>query len=170
MVPATHVVTLPGPMLRRGFWLYVCRVETPEGELPNVGRTDDKSSPHSTAPYMRMGQHLGFAANQNTWRRHQEKRQVDLATCTLHLVSQGPLYDEVEHIGGATRDALMKAYMLLHDILGAMEKALADPLGAADYTVLKTASCRWPRDAALWAPVRDAFAEHFPKLNEKAIA
>ncbi len=168
MAPATHIVTLPGPMLRRGFWLYVWRVETPKDELLYVGRTGDNSSPHATAPYTRMGQHLGFAANQNALRRHLEKRQVDLATCTFHLISHGPLYDEVQHIDGATRDALMKAHMPLRDIVGAMEKALADALRAADYTVLNTVNCRWPLDAALWAPVRDAFAAHFPKLNEKA--
>lgn len=31
MPPATHVLTLPAPMLHRGFWLYVWRGETPEG-------------------------------------------------------------------------------------------------------------------------------------------
>ena len=33
MAPATHVLTMPGAMLHRGFWLYVWRVETPAGEL-----------------------------------------------------------------------------------------------------------------------------------------
>ena len=30
--PDVHQLTLPGPMLQRGFWLYVWRVETPKGE------------------------------------------------------------------------------------------------------------------------------------------
>ena len=33
MQPGTHLLTLPGAMLQRGFWLYVWRVETPKGEF-----------------------------------------------------------------------------------------------------------------------------------------
>ena len=35
-----HRLTLPGPMLQRGFWLYVWRVQTPKGERLYVGRTE----------------------------------------------------------------------------------------------------------------------------------
>ena len=49
-----HRLTLPGPMLQRGFWLYVWRVQTPKGERLYVGRTGDSSSPHATAPYTRV--------------------------------------------------------------------------------------------------------------------
>jgi len=165
MTPATHVLTLPGPMLRRGFWLYVWRVVTPADEVLYVGRTGDNSSPHATAPYTRMGQHLGSISTQNALRKHLEKRKVPLEACAFHLVSHGPLYDEVEKTEGATREALMAAHRPLRDIVGAMEKALADDLAAAGYAVLNTVNCKWPLDAGLWAPVRAAFAEHFPKLN-----
>jgi len=171
MPPATHVLTLPGPMLRRGFWLYVWRVETPEGELLYVGRTGDNSSPHATAPYTRMGQHLGSVATQNALRKHLEKRGVALEACAFHLVSHGPLYDEVAKADGATRAALMAAHTPLRDIVGAMEKALADDLRAAGYTVLNTVHCKWPLDSVLWEPVRVAFAEHFPRLvNDQTVS
>lgn len=164
MSPATHILTLPGPMLRRGFWLYVWRVESPEGELLYVGRTGDNSSPHASAPYTRMGQHLGSVATQNALRKHLEKRAVPLEACTFHLVSHGPLYDEVSKADDATRETLMAAHMPLRDIVGAMEKALADDLVTAGYAVLNAVNCKWPLDPALWAPVRAAFAAHFPKL------
>lgn len=170
MPPATHVLTLPGPMLRRGFWLYVWRVETQAGELLYVGRTGDNSSPHATAPYTRMGQHLGAAATQNALRQHLERRGVALQACTFHLVSHGPLYDEAAKADGATRQALMAAHRPLRDIVGALEKALADDLAAARYAVLNTVHCKWPLDPSLWAPVRAAFAAHFPKLSLEAAA
>ena len=170
MAPTTHVLTLPGAMLRRGFWLYVWRVETPVGELLYVGRTGDNSSPHATAPYTRMGQHLGAAKTQNALRKHLEKRQVDLQACTFHLVSHGPLYQEVARVDGATRAALMAAHMPLRDIVGAMEKALADDLTAAGYAVLNIVKCKWPLDPVLWAPVRAAFAAHFPNLEVEVAA
>ena len=69
MTASLHRLTLPGPMLQRGFWLYVWRVQTPMGERLYVGRTGDSSSPHATAPYTRMGQHLGFSKAQNSLRR-----------------------------------------------------------------------------------------------------
>jgi hypothetical protein len=170
MAPATHVLTLPGPMLRRGFWLYAWGVQTPGGELLYVGRTSDNSSPHATAPYTRMGQHLGAADTQNALRKHLEKRGVDLESCVFHLVTHGPLYDEVSRADGATGEALMAAHRQPRDIVGAMEKALADDLAAAGYTVLNTVNCKWPLDAALWAPVRAAFGEHFPRLKLGAAA
>lgn len=49
MAAATHVPTLPAPMLRRGVWLCVWRGEAPTGELPYVGRTSDNAtSPRAT--------------------------------------------------------------------------------------------------------------------------
>ena len=171
MAAATHILTLPGLMLRRGFWLYVWRVETPKGELLYVGRTGDNSSPHATAPYHRMGQHLGSVKSQNALRRQLEKRGIQPETCkAFHLVSHGPLYDEVAKADGATRAALMAAHTLLRDIVGAMEKALADDLSAAGYSVLNTVNCRWLLDPVLWAPVRAAFAAHFPKLDREVVA
>jgi hypothetical protein len=164
MPPATHVLTLPGPMLQRGFWLYVWRVETPAGEVLYVGRTGDNSSPHATAPYTRMGQHLGAIKTQNALRKHLEKRDLDLTACTFHLVSHGPLYDEVAKAQDSTRDALMAAHLPVRDIVGAMEKALADDLAAAGYDVLNSVKWKPPLDPALWAPARAAFAACFPKL------
>ncbi|WP_374571954.1 hypothetical protein [Phenylobacterium sp.] len=157
-------------MLRRGFWLYVWRVEAPRGDLLYVGRTGDNSSPHASAPYTRMGQHLGSAANQNALRRHLEARGVALEACTFHLVGHGPLYDEVAKTGENTREVLMAAHKPLRDLVGAMEKALADDLAEAGYAVLNTVNCKWPLDPVLWAPVRAAFAEHFPNLNREAAA
>lgn len=163
--PATHTLTLPGPMLRRGFWLYVWRVETPAGEMLYVGRTGDNSSPHATAPYTRMGQHLGAIQTQNALRKHLERRGVELTACAFHLVSHGPLYPEVEKTEGAERAALMAAHLPVRDIVGAMEKALADDLSAAGYDVLNTVKWKPPLDPVLWVPVREAFAREFSRLS-----
>lgn len=44
-VAATFTVTLDGAMLRRGFWLYVWEITTPNGDkVLYVGRTGDSSS------------------------------------------------------------------------------------------------------------------------------
>jgi predicted DCC family thiol-disulfide oxidoreductase YuxK len=155
-------------MLKRGFWLYVWRVETPKGEMLYVGRTGDNSSPHATAPYTRLGQHLGSAKNQNALRQHLRKVGLEPEDCmAFHLVAHGPIYPEVEHARGLDRATLMTKHTPLRDLVGAMEKALADELKEAGYRVLNTVKWRHPHDPSVWETVRAAFAEHFPRLAEE---
>lgn len=168
--PATHCLTLPGPMLRRGFWLYVWQVEDAEGgEWLYVGRTGDNSSPHASAPYTRMGQHLGTMKNQNALRARLRDKGIEAESCrAFHLVSHGPLHPEVEKDGVPDRDALMALHRPMRDEIGAYERDLALALGEAGYRVLNTVNFKWQGDPARWQDIRRAFAEHFPKLAEAA--
>lgn len=167
--PSTWKMTLPGPMLQRGFWLYVWQVETPKGEMLYVGRTGDNSSPHATAPYTRMGQHLGFQKTQNALRKQLAKRGVDPEECgAFHLISHGPIYPEIEKTEGADRKVLMERHTPLRNLVGAMEKALAEELAAAGYDVMNEVKWSHPHDEAVWTAAREAFAEHFPKLRNAA--
>jgi hypothetical protein len=163
----THILTLPGAMLRRGFWLYVWRVSAPNGqELLYVGRTGDNSSPHATAPYTRMGQHLGFSPNQNALRRHLLNRGIVAEDCReFDLIAYGPLYDEVRKGDGLTRADLMAAHMPLRDLVGALEKVLAEQLKASGYHVLNTVKWKHPHEVRGWESARQAFIEHFPNLR-----
>ncbi len=160
-----HRLTLPGPMLQRGFWLYVWRVQTPMGERLYVGRTGDSSSPHATAPYTRMGQHLGFSKAANSLRRLLEESKIEPETCVqFELISYGPIFHEI----GMTKDQLCHQQMLLHtpvrDQMAGLEKKLRDALVVAGYKVLNVVHSKKSCDAAHWEAVRNAFAEHFPEL------
>lgn len=168
--PATHCLTLPGPMLQRGFWLYVWRVEDADGkEWLYVGRTGDNSSPHASAPYTRMGQHLGTMKNQNALRARLRDRGIEAEDCrAFHLVSHGPLYPEVEKDEGLDRDALMERHKPMRDEVGAYERDLALALEEAGYRVLNTVRCKWQGNPARWLEIRQAFAEHFLKLADAA--
>lgn len=162
MAPATYRLTLPGDLLQRGFWLYVWRVETPEGERLYVGRTGDSSSPHATAPYRRMGQHLGSNANQNALRRNLEANDIRPEECrAFHFVAHGPLFPQADD---------MEAHRGPRDTVAALEKALADALRVAGYCVLNKVNCRRPLDEALFAEVRAAFAGDFPELRWVPVA
>lgn len=168
-VPTTaslYRLTLPGPMLQRGFWLYVWQVQTPNGEQLYVGRTGDSSSPHATAPYTRMGQHLGFSKAANSLRRLLTEAGVEPETCgQFDLISYGPIFPEI----GMTKDQLRADQMLLHtpvrDQMAALEKKLRDALVAAGYPVLNVVHSKKQFDAAHWEAVRIAFAEYFPSLR-----
>ena len=160
------MLTMPGPMLVRGFWLYIWRVEAPEGEVLYVGRTGDNSSPNAAAPYTRMGQHLGKSKSQNALRVHLEKRGIDPQSCTsFHLVSYGPIFPEVEREEGTSRKELMALHTPFRNIVGSLEKALADALKDAGYCVLNTVKWKHPLDEGKWKLVHAAFSEHFPNLK-----
>jgi hypothetical protein len=169
----TFRLTLPGPMLRRGFWLYVWRVTTAdEKELLYVGRTGDNSSPNASPPYIRMGQHLGSIKNQNALRSHLIKRGVGPEEClAFDFIAHGPIYAEVvkpndfDHADKAVRLTLMKSHLPIRNMIGAMEKRLAVELNAVGYTVMNRV--KWPHDVEdnNWLPIRQAFAEDFPDLK-----
>ncbi len=166
--PTTSIMTLPGMMIRRGFWLYVWRVERAAGgELLYVGRTGDNSSPNAVAPYTRMGQHLGFQKSQNALRKHLAAKSLKPEDCiAFQLVAHGPIYAEIEGDKSTpeARRALMRAHTTPRDAIAAMEKALANDLTTAGYDVMNTVHCNAPLDLTAYAPVRVAFAEHFERL------
>lgn len=144
-------------MLARGFWLYVWRVETPVGEVLYVGRTGDSSSTNATAPYSRMGQHLGRNPNQNALRRQLDAAGVQPEECTsFELISCGPLFPE---------QADKKAHYKIRDIVAALEKELAVSLSNAGYRVLNTMHCRKPLHSSYWREVRRVFIDYFPRLR-----
>jgi hypothetical protein len=146
-------------MLARGLWLYVWRVQAPQGEYLYVGRTGDSSSRFATPPYQRMGQHLGHQRNSNALRQHLRKAGVVPEEClSYHLVCHGPLFDEA---------ADMETHRPRRDCVAAMEKALADELAAAGYNVMNAVRCRKPLDAEWFDRVRTAFGGAFPRLLER---
>ncbi|WP_209833819.1 hypothetical protein [Ruegeria sp. HKCCE3926] len=167
MSAALQTLHLPGAMLERGFWLYVWRVGTLESEVHYVGRTGDNSSPYATAPYTRMGQHLGYISNQNALRKHLAKRGIAPEGCGgFDLIAHGPIYPEVPKETG-DRDIRMKLHEPSRDQVGAMEKLLCDGLKAAGYDVMNTVNCRWQLDnigAKKWESAKAAFREEFPLL------
>jgi hypothetical protein len=170
----TFRITLPAPLLQRGFWLYAWRVTTADSrELIYVGRTGDNSSPNASPPYIRMGQHLGSAKNQNALRRHLLSMGIDPESCrSFDLVAHGPIHPEVvkpedfDHANKAARKSLMELHIPFRNIVGAMEKRLQQELHTAGYVVMNTV--RWKHDVndTDWLPIRRAFAAEFPRLTD----
>lgn len=171
----TFKLTLPGPMLQRGFWLYVWHVVVGDGrEVLYVGRTGDNSSPNASPPYIRMGQHLGSVKNQNALRRNLQGRKIEPEACReFRLVAHGPIHPEVikpddyQNTDAEARALLMQQHYPFRNLVGAMEKRLAEELSAADYDVMNKVKWRHNVSDEVWRPVRDAFAKDFPKLKEQ---
>lgn len=153
-------------MLTRGFWLYVWRVTTPEGERLYIGRTGDSSSSHATAPYTRMGQHLGFSKAANSLRRLLTENGIAPEACSnFELISHGPIYPEIGLKAGECRDTQMALHKPVRDKVAGLEKKLRDELVVAGYSVLNVVHSKKAYEESDWERVRAAFAEHFPELR-----
>ncbi len=157
-MPETFIVTLEGPMLRRGFWLYVWEITTPDGRrVLYVGRTGDNSSPYAQSLFNRLGQNLGTLANASMVRNNLEKRGIDPAQCLFRVVGHGPIFDEVP-------DRDFEVHRAIRDKVGAIEKQLAEDLKAAGYDVMNEVRWRASLDRDLYESVRAAFAVEFSDL------
>jgi hypothetical protein len=153
----TYVTAVQGGTLRRGFWLYVWEATTSSGEqLLYVGRTGDSSSCNAQSPFNRMGQHLGNAKNSSMLRNHLENHSIVPESCTFRLVAHGPILDEADD---------MPTHMERRDVVGAMEKQLADDLRAAGYVVMNDVHCNKELDRQLYGAICEAFADAFPDLE-----
>lgn len=165
----TYTMTLPGPMIQKGFWLYVWRVTaSDETEWLYVGRTGDNSSPNANAPFTRMGQHLSMSKHQNALRKRLEDHQIEVGKCSsFQLVAHGPIHPEVEGPEGSLREHLMALHKPLRDEVGAYERDLADALERVGYNVLNKVNWKRDGDGVRWKKIKHAFSEHFPKLDQQ---
>jgi hypothetical protein len=150
-------LSFDGDLLKRGFWLYVWEISTPEKtKVYYIGRTGDSSSNYAQSPFNRMGQHLGFNKHNNVLRRHLEAKNIIPEKCEFRLVAYGPILKEAKG---------PEEHSKPRDITAALEKALSDALKEAGYEVLNTVNCRKKLDINLWTKVHKAFAVHFPRLK-----
>lgn len=157
MQASTHVLTIPGPMLNRGFWLYVWRIKSTDRQYLYVGRTGDNPTPKAAAPFRRMVRHLGDNKNENMLRQHLEKRGVQPEDCeSFDMVAYGPIFPEAGD---------MSTHKEPRNKVAALEKELAEALDGAGYEVLNKVNSRQQIDSSLWSQVYEAFAVQFPKLN-----
>ena len=163
---ATYALHLQPELLQEGYWLYVWRVTTKDGELLYVGRTGDSSSPPASAPFKRLGQHLGTIKTQNQLRKGLIKIGFQPEEChDFEFIAHGPVFEALEHGEDDDLESRKRRHYPVRDQIAALEKALADALVDAGYDVLNTVRSRKPLDAQVWTSVRSAFAEHFPKLR-----
>ncbi|WP_417693431.1 hypothetical protein [Roseibium sp.] len=116
---------------------------------------------------------MGYAKTQNALRRHLIGRSITPEECReFDLVAHGPIHPEIEkpvdycHDDKAANAALMKVHKPIRNIVGAMEKRLAEDLSAAGYEMMNTVHWKPTILDAEWQPIRDAFAEKFPKLKQ----
>jgi hypothetical protein len=153
-----HELTFNGALLVRGFWLYVWEITKPDGQkLYYVGRTGDSSSMNAQSPFNRMAHHLSLTGRANALRRYLGAKGVEVnpEECMFRLVAHGPMFEEAVDLD---------LHHKQRDIVAALEKALADAMRQAGYTVMNIVHCRKVVEADRFAEVLAAFASYFPAL------
>src|SRR5579884_3073429 len=90
----TEHLRFHGSLLRRGFWLYVCRVAYRRRHFVYVGRTGDSSSINAGSPFTRIGQHLNVKHNarNNMLVRHVRREGLNPEKCSYEVLALGPIY------------------------------------------------------------------------------
>ncbi|MXZ90248.1 MAG: hypothetical protein F4W95_12340 [Chloroflexi bacterium] len=157
----THTLSIPGATTMDGLWLYVLRVESPEGELIYVGMTGSNNGTIAKSPFRRFWIHIDrIPKNSTTYSVFKQSpcfADIDPWQCgEIRMVAVGPIFP-------ATTDKHefdeQKRKIL------AMERELINDLSTTGYQVINEISKRRVPDPELWQRVRAEFAVHFPKLN-----
>lgn len=153
-------MTFAGSLLRRGFWLYVWRVEEGERQVLYVGRTGDSSSCFASSPFRRIGQHLDQRADAkgNAMARRLREAGIDPADCVFTMTAVGPLYAEQTDLA---------IHRSLRDTTGALESWLAAWLRARGYSVLGNHGRRRVAEPPEFAELKTALEADYPNLVEE---
>lgn len=153
----THILSIPGASVTRGFWLYVCRVESPRGELVYVGQTGDTNFPYSQSVLNRLANHLVPRGNTSSLFNRPLAKGIQPRECgEIRIIAVGPIFAETNDKGEF--DARKTGII-------ALEGQLCQDMVDAGYQVINDARIRGVLDESLWQQVRAEFAIHFPKLN-----
>ena len=154
MVAETYAIDIPVPITRYGYFLYVWKATTAQGDLIlYVGRTGDDVYTSANPPVVRVGQHLGrgrAAALTNNLR----KRGVNARECAeLRVVIHGPIFPPAQGDRDA-HDARVTA-------MAALERAFSDTLQHNGYTVVGIHPRNWNFCRRCWQGIQEAFGQHF---------
>ncbi len=93
-----YEVNIDGRLLERGYWLYVWKIETPEGVLVHVGHTGDSVNAGAGTVVARLGAVLDTReqARGNSLARLVAGRGLEPLACTYRLLALGPFQPESE--------------------------------------------------------------------------
>ena len=159
---ALHHVSVPVPILQRGFWLYIWKVGLPEGDHGHyVGMTGDTATGRAQSAANHVSANLGFTAHASAIRRYLHRRhRVHLENCrSLEFISFGPVYPE----------PAPTEYQAVRGKVAALANRLWDRLNASGYEMLNTLPRTPGRlDEPRWNDVCSAFQGHFPRIRTGA--
>jgi poly-gamma-glutamate synthesis protein (capsule biosynthesis protein) len=157
-IRSIHHLSLPVPILRREFWLYVWRACLPDGRLVHyVGMTGDTGSKAAQSAMNRLTAHLGPNVNSNALRKYLNGREAELEDCrSLDFFAFGPVYQKINSAD----------YAAQRGRVAAIEKRLWTELRDAGYEMLNPQpKAAAELDETRWRDICRAFKDYFPRLT-----
>ncbi len=158
----SYCMSFSGQLLKRGFWLYIWRIDKPNSRHLYVGRTGDSSSPHASSPFKRIGEHLDVrrGSKGNALGKQLRRAGLDSHDCTFEMVAFGPIFPE---------QPTFEEHVPLRDKMAALERAVADELRRRGYTVLGTHPRVGVSDASLFDDIRQVLDSKFPLVVTETV-
>ena len=122
-------MSFPGEVLRRGFWLYIWKIQFENTPHFYVGRTGDSSSANASSPFNRIGRHLDFRENAkgNSLAKRLLESSIDPYRSSFKMLALGPFFDEVKEF---------EEHKTLRDYMATLEFEIARTLRESGYVVL----------------------------------
>jgi hypothetical protein len=156
---ALHCLSVPTPILKRGFWLYVWRVGLPVvGCSHFVGMTGDTGAARAQSAANHVAAHLGFSLFASALRKSMQRKQHSrLEDCrSLDFFAFGPVYPD-----GVSTD-----YPTMRGNVTALARHLWHRMEASGYDMLNTpVQTTATLDVNRWNDVCAAFKRHFAELH-----
>jgi hypothetical protein len=137
-------LSFSGPLLKRGFWLYVWEIKGVSEVVYYVGRTGDSSSANASSPFNRVGMHFNLRPNAkgNSLIRRLRDRKLDPEQCEYRMVAIGPLFPE---------QTSFEEHTPYRNVVATLEYALAEEFRSRGLIVLGTHHPSAPLNQMLFA-------------------
>jgi len=139
-------LSFSGPLLERGFWLYVWEIRGVSEVIYYVGRTGDSSSANASSPFNRVGKHFDIRPNAkgNSLIRRLRERGLKPERCVYKMIAVGPLF---------TEQPTFEKHKPFRDTVATLEHALAENLRSRGKAVVGSHHPSAPLDKALFDKV-----------------
>lgn len=153
----SYSMKFDGPLLKRGFWLYVWKINGAASHHVYVGRTGDSSSRYASSPFRRVAQHLDTSpkAKGNALGRQLRAAGVKYEECTFEMLAVGPIFPE---------QATLENHVPIRNQMAALERAIADELRRRGYEVLGNHPRASPPKQPLLEQTRALLDSKFPVI------
>ena len=150
----SQLLSFDGPLLERGFWLYVWEVLSDKEAIYYVGRTGDSSSANASSPFNRVGNHFDIRPNAkgNSLIKRLRERGIQPETCTYRMIAVGPIFSE---------QPTFDMHRPYRDIVATLEHALAENLRSRGMLVVGTHHPSAALDKKLFEQILNEVDESF---------
>lgn len=151
-------MSLPAPILQRGFWLYVWRVCLPNDRIKYyVGMTGDVTGA-AQSPFNRVTSHLGANPRSNALRKYLSRAGASIEKCkSFDLYTFGPIYPLPEP---------GKIYQAARSRVATLESKLWHHMKLSGYDMLNPPpGYSAPLDYTAWRQACTAFQAQLPNLK-----